>query len=46
MSSEQFNRMIEFFDDLPRLQLIKEFDCTECGHHNEIDIQGLQNFFV
>ena len=46
MSSEQFNRMIEFFDDLPRLQLIKTFDCTECGHHNEIDIQGLQNFFV
>ena len=46
MSSEQFNRMIEFFDDLPRLQLIREFDCEECQHHNTLEIQGLQNFFV
>ena len=45
-SAEQFNRMIEFFDDLPRLQLIREFDCEECQHHNTLEIQGLQNFFV
>ena len=46
LSTEQFNLIAEYFTELPRLQMIKEFDCEKCGHHNSVDIQGLSNFFV
>jgi len=45
-SKSQFDMMEKFFLTMPKLVQNIEKDCDACGTHNEIKIEGLQNFFV
>lgn len=45
LSSSQFKLVLEEFKELPTLHKHVEFNCSGCGHHNELDLEGLQNFF-
>ena len=31
---------------IPSLKKDIEFDCSHCGHHNKITLQGIQDFFT
>ena len=46
MSREQFLKVQEFFDTLPKIKKAVDFKCNKCGHEENIVIEGLQNFFV
>jgi DNA-directed RNA polymerase subunit M/transcription elongation factor TFIIS len=46
MSREQFLKVQEFFDTLPKIKKEVDFKCNKCGHEENIVIEGLQNFFV
>ena len=45
-SKSQFDMMENFFLTMPKLVQHIEKNCDICGTHNELKIEGLQNFFV
>jgi hypothetical protein len=45
LNQEQFSRIEEFFDNLPVLNKKVEIDCSKCGFHHSIEVEGLENFF-
>jgi len=45
-SKTQFELLENFFLTMPKLIQHIEQDCDKCGHHNELNLEGLQNFFV
>ena len=40
-----FTKMLNFFNDMPMMQHIVEFECKECGHKNKVNISGAEHFF-
>ena len=45
MTQNQFKAIEEFFSTLPKLQKKFEFKCVECGHTEDITLEGLSSFF-
>lgn len=45
-SKSQFELLEKFFLTMPKVVQHVEEDCTQCGAHNEVNLEGLQNFFV
>jgi hypothetical protein len=45
LNQEQFSKIEEFFDNLPVLNKRVEIDCSKCGFHHSIEVEGLENFF-
>ena len=46
LSIEQFNIVMKWFDDLPKLVKDVEYNCSKCGHPNTVRLEGIQNFFA
>jgi hypothetical protein len=46
MNQEQFAKVEDFFNNLPKLKETIEMNCSKCGFHHKIDVEGLENFFV
>lgn len=45
LNQEQFTKINTFFEGMPALSHNVEFDCQSCGHHNDVELKGLQSFF-
>ena len=45
LNASQFNKIREFVDSIPRMSKKVEWDCESCGHHNEITLEGISDFF-
>lgn len=45
MNQQQFDKVENFFNNLPKLKKTIEIDCSKCGYHHTIEIEGLENFF-
>lgn len=45
LNSDQFKKIMEFVQSLPKLSEKIEFDCSKCKHHNEYMLEGLDDFF-
>jgi hypothetical protein len=45
LNQEQFEKVEGFFDDLPKLNKTIEIDCSKCGFHHTIEVEGLESFF-
>ena len=45
LNQEQFRKLEEFFDDLPRLTKKLETKCPKCGFEHVINMEGLESFF-
>ena len=45
MNQKQFAKVEEFFNNLPQLKETIEMNCSKCGYHHTIDVEGLENFF-
>jgi hypothetical protein len=45
MSREQFEKVKTFFDTMPKLKKNVEFKCGKCGYSENIEVEGIQNFF-
>ena len=45
MNREQFTKIREYMEQQPTLKHDIQFDCTSCGKHNNITLEGLQDFF-
>ena len=45
LNTEQFNKLENFFKNLPRLKKDLKFTCNKCGFEHNIEVEGLENFF-
>lgn len=45
LSTEQFNKVENFFKSLPKLKKQLDFTCSKCGFQHNISVEGLENFF-
>jgi len=46
LSVEQFNLVMKWFEDLPKLTKEVNYNCVKCNHNQTIRLEGIQNFFV
>ena len=46
LSQEQFGKVMNFFNTLPKLTKTITFNCAECGEEETIVVEGLQGFFA
>ena len=46
LNSEQFGKIQDFFSKTPTLEYSVEFECEHCQHKNNLEIRGLQSFFI
>lgn len=44
-SSEQFTKIRQYVEKMPRMKHNVKFDCRSCGHKNELTLQGMNDFF-
>ena len=44
-NQKQMQAMGEFLQSTPMTELDVSFECPHCGHHNEVNVRGVQNFF-
>jgi hypothetical protein len=45
LNSEQFKKVKEFFDTIPKLSHTVKYSCNTCGEEKETTIEGLNSFF-
>jgi Ni,Fe-hydrogenase III small subunit len=45
LNREQFAKIEEFFDNLPKLNKKIEIKCGKCGFDHTIEVEGLESFF-
>lgn len=45
MQKEDFEKIEEFFNTMPKLRKDLDFKCPKCGYQEVITIEGIQNFF-
>ena len=45
MTGTQFAKLSDFVRTMPQVEHHIIFDCVECGHHNDIEVRGMQSFF-
>jgi hypothetical protein len=45
LSQEQFSKLEEFFNNLPKLNKKVEMKCGKCGFDHTISMEGLESFF-
>ena len=46
LQTKQLEKVKTFFDTMPKLQKKLNFKCSKCGYEEEIEVEGIQNFFV
>ena len=46
LNQEQFNKIINFMNNMPRLSHTIEWTCNACGEKETIVLEGLQSFFT
>ena len=45
LDTAQFNLVKNFFETMPRLTQIVEYNCPKCGEHNVRNLRGISSFF-
>jgi hypothetical protein len=45
LNQEQFEKMEEFFNNMPKLRRKVEMTCAKCRFNHSFDVEGLENFF-
>jgi len=45
LTQEQFKKIQQFFETMPKLEKTIEFDCPVCKHHHKHIVKGLSGFF-
>jgi hypothetical protein len=45
LNQDQFKKIQQFFETMPKLSKEVQYDCPVCKHHHEKVIEGLNSFF-
>jgi hypothetical protein len=45
LTQEQFSKIQDFFDTIPKMKKHLNFKCGKCGYEEEVVLEGIQSFF-
>lgn len=45
LSQDQFKKLTDFFNNMPKLKHKLKWTCAQCGCDEEVEIEGMANFF-
>jgi hypothetical protein len=45
LNQEQFGKLEQFFENLPKIKKQLDIKCSKCGFDHSITVEGLENFF-
>lgn len=45
LNQEQFSKIEDFFNNLPKMSKTIDLTCGKCGFHHHIEVEGLEDFF-
>ena len=45
LTSEQFKKLSDYYENIPKTSLDYEFTCSKCSTINKSTLTGMQNFF-
>lgn len=45
LTQDQFKKVQDFFETMPKLSKHVSYDCPVCGHHHDKVVEGLNSFF-
>jgi hypothetical protein len=45
LNQEQFSKIENFFNNLPKLKETLDITCSKCGFQHKIEVEGLESFF-
>lgn len=45
LQTKDLEKIKEFFDTMPKLKKMVDFECKKCGYKENIELEGLQSFF-
>lgn len=45
LTQDQFKKIQNFFETMPKLSKAVSYDCPVCGHHHDKVVEGLNSFF-
>lgn len=45
LNQEQFSKLEQFFENLPKIKKQLDIKCSKCGFDHSITVEGLENFF-
>jgi len=46
LTKDQFDKLENFLTSMPKIVFHTDVQCSNCGHNNDVKLEGLQNFFV
>ena len=46
LSQENFEKLENYFNNLPKLKETLDMTCNKCGFHHSIEVEGLESFFA
>ncbi len=46
LNTAQFQKLAQFFENMPVLKTVVEFSCVSCKEDNSTELKGLQSFFM
>jgi len=46
LTRDQFQKIQDFFDTIPKMKKTLNFKCNKCGYQEEVVLEGVQSFFV
>jgi len=46
MNSAQFEKVQEYFSNVPKLNKTKDVTCNKCGYEHKIEFEGIESFFA
>jgi hypothetical protein len=46
MQTKDLEKIKNFFDTMPKMKKTIHFKCNKCEHEEDIELEGIQNFFV
>jgi hypothetical protein len=45
LTADQFNKIMEFTEEMPSIKYDCKFKCSKCNEDNEYNLKGIQDFF-
>ena len=46
LKQDQFNKIRDFFDEMPKLSYEIKWKCQQCGEDDSVTLEGLSSFFI
>jgi len=44
-TTEQFEKIVNFLNGIPKMEKVLEFNCVSCGEENKVKLEGMSDFF-